>query len=72
MSLLSNVISKAGCVIECYKGHTTMVPETIPKAEPGKMSVSDWVAAQKEDKGLRKVMELYEAKKWTKRHKGKA
>ena len=24
--LLGNVISKAGCVIECYKGHTTTVP----------------------------------------------
>ena len=59
-----------GCVIECYKGHTTTVPEPIPKAEPGKMSVSNWVAAQKEDKGLRKVIELYEAKKLTKSYRG--
>ena len=70
--LLSNVISKMGCVIECYKGHTTMVPEPILKAEPEKMSVSDWVAAQKEDKGLRTVIELYEANKLTKSHRGKA
>ena len=68
--LLSNVMSKAGCVIECYKGHTTTVLEPIPKAEPGKMSVTDWVAAQREDKGLRKVIELYEAKKLTKSHRG--
>ena len=68
--LLSNVIFKVGCVIECYKGHTTTIPEPIPKAEPGKMSVTDWVAAQREDKGLRKVIELYEAKKLTKSHRG--
>ena len=30
--LLSNVISKVGCVIECYKGHTTTVPKPVPKA----------------------------------------
>ena len=68
--LLSNVISEAGCVIECYKGHTATALEPIPKAEPGKMSVTDWVAAQREDKGLRKVIELYEAKKLTKSHRG--
>ena len=68
--VLGNVISKVGCVIECYKGHTTTVPEPIPKAEPGKMSVADWAAAQREEKELRKVMELYEAKKLTKIHKG--
>ena len=70
--LLGNVISKEGCVIECYKGHTTTLPETLPKIEPGKMSVIDWVAAQREEKGLRKVIELYEAKKLTKSHKGEA
>ena len=43
---LGNVISKVGCVIECYKWHTTTVPEPVPKAEPGKMSVMDWVTAQ--------------------------
>ena len=68
--LLGNVISKVGCVIECYKGHTTTVPEPIPKAEPGKMSVINWVAAQWEEKGLRKVIELYETKKLTKSHRG--
>ena len=68
--LLGNVISKAGCVIECYTGHTTTVPEPVPKVEPGKMSVTDWVAAQMEEKGLRKVIELYEAKKLTKSHRG--
>ena len=52
--MLGNVISKAGCVIECYKGHTTTVPEPIPKAEPRKMSVADWATAQREEKGLRK------------------
>ena len=59
-----------GCVIECYKGHTTTVPEPLPKAEPGKMSVIDWVAAQWEERGLRKVIELYEATKLTKSHRG--
>ena len=68
--LLGNVISKAGCVIECYKGHTTTIPELLPKVEPGKMSLIDWVAAQQEEKGLRKVIELYEAKKLTKSHRG--
>ena len=68
--LLSNVISKAGCVLECYKGHTTTVPNPIPKIEPGKMSVRDWMAAQREEKGLRKVIDLYEAKRLTKSHKG--
>ena len=56
--LLGNVISKAGCVIECYTGHTTTVPEPVPKVEPGKMSVTDWVAAQREEKGLRKVIKF--------------
>ena len=69
--LLGNVISKAGCVIECYTGHTTTVPEPVPKVEPGKMSVTDWVAVQREEKGLRKVVDLYEAKKLTKSHRGK-
>ena len=68
--LLSNVISKAGSVIECYKGHTTTILEPTPKVEPGKMSVTDWVAAQWEEKGLRKVIALYEAKKLTKSHRG--
>ena len=68
--LLGNVISKVGCVIECYKGHITTVLEPLPRAEPGKMSVIDWVAAQWEEKGLRKVIELYEAKKLTKSHRG--
>ena len=68
--LLSNVISKGGCVIVCYKGHTTMVLKPVPKAKPGKMSVIDWTAVQREEKGLRKVIELYEAKKLTKSHKG--
>ena len=68
--LLSNVISKAGCVLECYKGHTTTVPNPIPKIEPGKMSVMDWTVAQREEKGLRKVIDLYEVKKLTKSHKG--
>ena len=68
--LLGNVISKAGCVIECYTGHTTTVLEPVPKVEPGKMSVTDWVAAQREKKGLRKVIELYETKKLTKSHRG--
>ena len=44
--LLGNVISKAGRVIECYKGHTTTVPEPVPKAEPGNRSVMDWVTVQ--------------------------
>ena len=43
--LLGNVISKAGCVIECYTGHTTTVPEPVPQVEPGKMSVRDWITA---------------------------
>ena len=34
------------------------------------MSVMDRSVAQREEKGLRKVMELYEAKKFTKSHKG--
>ena len=68
--LLGNVISKAGCVIECYKGHTTTLLEPLPKVEPGKMSVIDWVAAQREEKRLRKVIEWYEAKKLTKSHRG--
>ena len=68
--LLSNVISKAGCVIECYKGHTTTVPNPIPKIEPGKMSVRDWMEAQRGEKGLGKVIDLYEVKKLTKSHKG--
>ena len=34
------------------------------------MSVIDWAAAQWEEKGLRKVIELYEAKKLTKSHRG--
>ena len=70
--LLSNIISKAGCVIECYKGHTTTVPKPVPKAKPVKMSVMDWTVAQREEKGLRKVIELYEAKKLTKSHKGES
>ena len=61
--LLSNVISKVGSVMECYKGHTTTVLEPTPRAEPGKMAVTDWVAGQWEEKGLRKVIALYEAKK---------
>ena len=68
--LLGNVITKAGCVMECYTGHTTAVPEPVPKVEVGKMSVTDWIAAQREEKGLRKVIELYEAKKLTKSHRG--
>ena len=39
--LLGNVITKAGCIMECYVGHTTAVPKPVPKAEPGKMSVED-------------------------------
>ena len=61
--LLGNVIAKVGCVMECYTGHTTTVPEPAPKVELGKMSVTDWMEAQGEEKGLRKVIELYEAKK---------
>ena len=68
--LLGNVITKAGCVMECYTGHTTTVPEPVPKVEPGKMSVTDWIEAQREEKGVRKVIELYEAKKLTKSHRG--
>ena len=68
--LLGNVISKVGCVIEYYKGHTTTLPEPLSKVEQGKMSVIDWVAAQREEKGLRKVIELYKAKKLTKSHRG--
>ena len=34
------------------------------------MLVMDWTVAQREEKGLRKVIELYEAKKLTKSHKG--
>ena len=47
--------------------HNT-VPEPVPKVEPGKMSVEDWIEAQREEKGIRKVIELYEAKKLTKSH----
>ena len=68
--LLGNVIPKVGCVIECYTGHTTTVPEPVPQVELGKMSVRDWITAQREEKGLRKVIELYEAKKLTKSHRG--
>ena len=68
--LWGNVIAKAGCVMECYTGHTTTIPELVPKTELGKMSVTDWIAAQREEKGLRKVIELYEAKKLTKSHRG--
>ena len=68
--LLGNVITKVGCVMECYAGHTTTVPEPVPKVELGKMSVEDWIEAQREEKGLRKVIELYEAKKLTKSHRG--
>ena len=68
--LLGNVITKAGCVMECYTRHTTTVPELVPKVELGKMSVTDWIEAQREEKGLRKVIELYEAKKLTKSHRG--
>ena len=68
--LLGNVITKAGCVMECYTGHTTTVPEPVPKVELGKMSVTDWMVAQREEKGLRKVIELYEANKLTKSHRG--
>ena len=46
--LLGNVISKVGCVIECYTGHTTTVPEPLPQVEPRKMSVRDWITAQRE------------------------
>ena len=68
--LLQNVITKVGCVMECYTGHTATVPEPVPKVEPRKMSVTDWMEAQREEKGLRKVIELYEAKKLTKSHRG--
>ena len=68
--LLGNVISKVGCVIECYTGHTTTVSEPVPQVELGKMSIRDWITAQREEKGLRKVIELYEAKKLTKSHRG--
>ena len=68
--LLGNVISKVGCVIECYTGHTTTVPEPVPQVELGKMSVRDWITTQREEKRLRKVIELYEAKKLTKSHRG--
>ena len=68
--LLGNVITKVGYVMECYTGHTTTVPEPVPKVEPGKMSVIDWMEAEREEKGLRKVIELYEAKKLTKSHRG--
>ena len=34
------------------------------------MSVTEWIAAQREEKGLRKVIELYEAKKLTKSDRG--
>ena len=68
--LLGNVITKVGCIMECYTGHTTTVPEPVPKVELGKMSVTDWIAAQREEKGLRKVIELYEVKKLTKSHRG--
>ena len=57
--LLGNVITKVGCVMECYTGHTTTVPEPVPKVEVGKMSVTDCIEAQREEKGLRKVIELY-------------
>ena len=61
--LLGNVITKAGCVMECYAGHTTTVPEPVSKVELG-------IEPQREEKGLRKVIELYEAKKLTKSHRG--
>ena len=67
---MGNVISKVGCVIECYTGHKTTIPEPVAQVEPGKMSVMDWIAAQREEKGLRKVIELYKAKKLTKSHRG--
>ena len=68
--LLGNVITKVGCVMECYTGHMATVPELVPKVELGKMSVTDWMEAQREEKGLRKVIEMYEAKKLTKSHRG--
>ena len=52
--LLGNVITKAGCVMECYTGHTTTVPELAPKVEPGKMSVTDWMGSSKRGKGSKK------------------
>ena len=67
---MGNVITKVGCVMECYTGHTTMVLELVPKVELGKMSVTDWMEAQREEKGLRNVIEMYEAKKLTKSHRG--
>ena len=68
--LLGTVITKAGCVIECYTGHTATMPEPVPKMEPSKMCVTDWMEAQREVEGIRKIIELYEAKKLTKSHKG--
>ena len=56
--------------MECYTGHTTTVPEPVLEVELGKMSVTDWMEAQREEKGLRKVIELYEAKKLTKCRRG--
>ena len=38
--------------MECYTGHTTTVSEPVPKVELGKMSVEDWIEAQREEKGL--------------------
>ena len=70
--LLGTVITKVGCVIECYTGHTATMPEHVPKMEPSKMSVTDWMEAQRKEEDIRKVIELYEAKKLTKSHKGEA
>ena len=33
------------------------------------MSVTDWMEAQREEKGSKKVIELYEGKKLTKSHR---
>ena len=54
--LLGTVITKAGCVIECYTGHTATMPEPVPKMEPSKMCVTDWMEAHREVEGIRKIM----------------
>ena len=52
--LLGNVITKAGCIMECYTGHTTTVPEPLPKVELGENVCNKLDRSSKRGKGYKK------------------
>ena len=52
--LLGTVITKVGCVIECYIWHTATMPEPVPKMEPSKNVCDRLDGSPKRGRGYKK------------------